>query len=51
MRLLILEDEIRITEILKAALARAGFVVDAVGLCADARAALAYFLMMPLLLI
>ena len=43
MRLLILEDEIRIAEILKAALARAGFVVDAVGLCADARAALGVF--------
>jgi DNA-binding response OmpR family regulator len=40
-RLLIVEDEARIAEILRAALARAGFVVDAVALCADARAALA----------
>jgi DNA-binding response OmpR family regulator len=43
MRLLILEDEIGLREILKAALARAGFVVDAVGLCADARAAAGVF--------
>jgi DNA-binding response OmpR family regulator len=40
-RLLIVEDEARIAEILRAALARAGFIVDAVALCADARAALA----------
>jgi len=41
MRLLVVEDERRMTEILKAALGRAGFVVDAVTLCADARAAFA----------
>jgi DNA-binding response OmpR family regulator len=41
MRLLIVEDEARIVEILRAALGRAGFVVDAVALCADARSALA----------
>ena len=40
MRLLVVEDEARIAEILRAALARAGFVVDAVAFCADARAAL-----------
>jgi DNA-binding response OmpR family regulator len=40
-RLLIVEDEIRIMEILRVALARAGFAVDAVRLCADARAAFA----------
>jgi DNA-binding response OmpR family regulator len=40
-RLLIIEDEARIAEILKAALVRAGFVADAVALCADASAALA----------
>jgi len=40
-RLLIVEDEARIVEILRAALARAGFTVDAVRLCADARAAFA----------
>jgi DNA-binding response OmpR family regulator len=39
-RLLIVEDEARIREILRAALGRAGFVVDAVALCADAREAL-----------
>ena len=41
MRLLIVEDEARLAEILRAALAGAGFTVDAVGLSADARAALA----------
>lgn len=41
MRLLIIEDEARLREILRAALARAGFTVDAVGLSGDARAALA----------
>jgi DNA-binding response OmpR family regulator len=41
MRLLLIEDEARIAEILRSALARAGFAVDAVGLCSDARAALA----------
>jgi len=40
-RLLVVEDEARIAEILKGALARAGFTVDAVGLCAQAAAALA----------
>jgi DNA-binding response OmpR family regulator len=40
-RLLIVEDEARIAEILRLALERAGFVVDAVRLCADAREALA----------
>jgi DNA-binding response OmpR family regulator len=39
-RLLIVEDEARIREILRTALGRAGFVVDAVALCADAREAL-----------
>ena len=41
MRLLVVEDEPRIAEILKSGLQRAGFVVDVVRLCADARAALA----------
>lgn len=41
MRLLIIEDETRIAELVKAALARVGFAVDVVSLCADARAALA----------
>src|SRR3982075_4305836 len=40
MRLLIIEDESRIAEILRSALSRSGFAVDAVGLCGDARAAL-----------
>jgi DNA-binding response OmpR family regulator len=40
-RLLVVEDEARIAEILRLALERAGFVVDAVRLCADAREALA----------
>lgn len=40
MRLLIVEDETRIAELVKAGLARAGFAVDVVRLCADARAAL-----------
>jgi DNA-binding response OmpR family regulator len=40
-RLLVVEDEARIAEILRGALARAGFAVDAVRLCADARAAIA----------
>jgi DNA-binding response OmpR family regulator len=40
MRLLIIEDEARIVEILRSALSRSGFAVDAVGLCGDARAAL-----------
>jgi DNA-binding response OmpR family regulator len=41
MRLLVVEDEPRITEIIKAALHEAGFVVDALCLEADAREALA----------
>ncbi len=41
MRLLVVEDETRIAELVKAGLARAGFAVDVVGLCGDARAALA----------
>jgi DNA-binding response OmpR family regulator len=40
MRLLIIEDETRIAEILRSALSRSGFAVDAVGRCGDARAAL-----------
>ena len=40
-RLLVVEDEVRIAEILRSALSRSGFAVDAVGLCEDARAALA----------
>jgi DNA-binding response OmpR family regulator len=40
-RLLVIEDEPRIAEILKSGLQRAGFVVDIVRLCADARDALA----------
>ena len=35
------EDETRIAELVKAALGRAGFAVDVVPLCVDARAALA----------
>jgi len=40
-RLLVVEDEARIVEILRLALKRAGFVVDAVADCAGARDALA----------
>lgn len=40
MRLLIVDDEARITELLKAALEGAGFAVDAVAFSADAREAL-----------
>ncbi len=39
MRLLVVEDETRIVEVLRAALGRAGFVVDAVATVADARTA------------
>jgi DNA-binding response OmpR family regulator len=39
-RLLVIEDEGRIAEILRSALSRSGFAVDTVGLSADARAAL-----------
>jgi DNA-binding response OmpR family regulator len=41
MRLLIVEDEARIAELVKAALARAGFTVDVVSLWVDARTTLA----------
>lgn len=41
MRILIVEDEARIAELLKRALEAEGFAVDAVRLCADAREALA----------
>lgn len=40
MRLLIIDDEARIAELIKAALEGAGFVVDVVGFVADAREAL-----------
>ena len=41
MRLLVIEDETRIAEILRPPLEHAGFAVDFVHLCADGRAALA----------
>ncbi|MDE2184189.1 MAG: response regulator transcription factor [Alphaproteobacteria bacterium] len=41
MRLLVVEDEKRIAELVRAALGRAGFVVDTVGTAADAVAGLA----------
>jgi DNA-binding response OmpR family regulator len=41
MRILVVEDEKRIAEILKAALANAGFAADAVNRCGDAIAAVA----------
>jgi DNA-binding response OmpR family regulator len=41
MRLLVVEDEARIVEVLRSGLGRAGFVVDAVGCALDARNALA----------
>jgi DNA-binding response OmpR family regulator len=37
MRLLLIEDEARIVELVTAALGRAGFVVDAVNTCADGK--------------
>ena len=37
MRLLVVEDEARIAEILEAALEKTGFVVDLASSCADAR--------------
>jgi DNA-binding response OmpR family regulator len=40
LRLLLVEDEVRIVELLSAALSRANFVVDAVRTCAEGRAAL-----------
>ncbi len=42
MRLLVIEDETRLVEVLQSALGRAGFVVDAVETAADAREALAH---------
>jgi DNA-binding response OmpR family regulator len=41
MRILIVEDEIRLVEVLRSGLGRAGFVVDAVGTARDAHEALA----------
>src|SRR6201989_1078399 len=41
MRLLVVEDEARIAEIVRAALLRDAFTVDVFGLCADAREAFA----------
>jgi len=41
MRLLVIEDESRIAEILRPPLEQAGFAVDFVHLCADGRVALA----------
>jgi DNA-binding response OmpR family regulator len=41
LRLLVIEDEPRIAEILKTGLQKAGFAVDVVGSCTDAREALA----------
>jgi DNA-binding response OmpR family regulator len=41
LRLLVIEDELRIAEILKSGLQKSGFAVDVVGLCTDAREALA----------
>ena len=38
MRVLVIEDEGRLVQVLRSALERAGFVVDAVGTAADARA-------------
>ena len=40
MRVLVVEDEVRIVEILQEALSRSGFVVDTVRRCAEAREAL-----------
>ena len=41
MRVVVIEDEARLAELLRSALERAGFVADAVGTAADARDALA----------
>lgn len=41
MRVLVIEDEVRLVEVLGSALKRAGFVVDSVGKAVDAREALA----------
>ena len=43
MRVLLVEDEARMSKLVSRALARAGFVVDAFGTCADGRAALGVF--------
>ena len=40
MRILVIEDEARITEILQEALSRAGFTVDLARQCAESRDAL-----------
>ena len=40
MRLLVVEDEVRIAEILRKSLGKAGFAVDSVASCGDAQAAL-----------
>jgi DNA-binding response OmpR family regulator len=40
MRILVIEDEARITEILEEALSRAGFAVDSASRCGEAREAL-----------
>lgn len=40
MRLLVVEDEVRIAEILRKSLGKAGFAVDSVASCGDAKAAL-----------
>jgi two-component system response regulator QseB len=40
LRVLLIEDEARISELVARALERAGFVIDAFGTCADAREAL-----------
>ena len=42
MRLLVVEDETRIVELLQSAFQRAGFVVDAVGTAAASREALSF---------
>ena len=39
MRLLVVEDEVRIAEILRKSLGKAGFAVDSVASCGDAQAA------------
>lgn len=40
MRLLVVEDEVRIAEVLRTSLGKAGFAVDSVASCGDAQAAL-----------
>ena len=51
MRLLIVDDEVRITELLRVALTRSGFVVDAVSLARMREPLLPIFRMMRLFLI